>query len=380
MVNKIDIVILIESMNHLGGTEIVALNLRDGLNAAGTSTVILSIEDYMGNDVGIICMTEADRVKYSIKKTHFNKLFVKRYTNSVKQFILDFCTVNRVKMLLNFTYEKLAVLPLNAGFRTVGVYHWSVIGYERALYNLVKRKPFMFRLFYDYVIRQQYQQLRCLIGETDYAVALTEAGKYELEKISPKANVKVIPNFLPFNERARTIASGNNRKAVFVGRLSREKGIYHLLDIWQKVSQSLTDVELDIFGDGGERIDMMREIKARNIQRINFRGFESELEKIYKNADMLLCTSETEGFGMVLIEAMYFGVVPIAFDCPVSPKELIADAGITIDCFNTKQYADAVIRLFNSPEAMAELRSKGLKRAELFYENHIISKWLQLID
>lgn len=380
MENKCEAVIFIESMNRLGGTEIVALNLKNALCAAEMQTIILSMEEYAGNDTDIVSVDNTDKTKYGIRPRSFSdKLFPKRQDNAVKRFLSDFCDKHHVKALINFTYENLSVLPTGMDCKTIVVYHWSVSGYEQSLLKIIDRKSFPARLISNYVIGRQYDRLHRLIGQTDYAVALTEGGKEELERIAPKANVKVIPNFLPYNEPAKAIASGKNRRAVFVGRLSREKGVYHLLDIWQKVARQLPDVELDIYGEGNERSAMAGEINEKNIPRINFKGFEPKPENIYLNADLLLCTSETEGFGMVLIEAMYFGVVPIAFDCPVSPKELIADAGMMIDCFDTAQYANTVISLFNSSDSMTAFRNKGLERASQFYKNKIISKWQQLI-
>lgn len=380
-VSKIDVVIFIQSMNRLGGTEIVALNLKQGLCDAGISTIILTLEEYDGDEAGIVSISEKDRTKYDIKQCPLvNKLFPKRYNDSIKRCLKDFCLRYHVKALLNYTYENLVVLPTEGDFRTIGVYHWSVEGYEESLYNLIFCKPLVKRLLSAPLARHKYNQLHRLIGQTDYAVALTQSGKEELEKIAPSARVKVIPNFLPYNEASPKVSQGDNRRAVFVGRLSREKGVYHLLDIWEKVAQRLPDVELEIYGEGDERRAMINEISNRKIPRIYFKGFEKNPESIYLTADLLLCTSETEGFGMVLIEAMYFGVVPIAFDCPVSPKELIADAGVTIKCFDTDHYSDAVVRLFDSSTLLAEYRSRGLKRSPFFYKKEVISKWRGLID
>ena len=94
---------------------------------------------------------------------------------------------------------------------------------------------------------------------------------------------------------------------------------------------------------------------------------------------MLLSTSDSEGFGLVFIEAFYFGVPVISFNCPVSPKEVIGNAGVLIKCFDEKQYAKEVILLLKDTERLKELQQKAIKRARLFYEDKIVNKWINLL-
>lgn len=117
--------------------------------------------------------------------------------------------------------------------------------------------------------------------------------------------------------------------------------------------------------------------KEKNM--VEFKGFCNDLAEIYTNADLLLMTSDSEGFGMVLIEAMYYGVPCITFDCPVSPKEIIADAGIAVPCFDEEQYADEVIKLLCEPERMKALQQKATERAGEYYINKVVGLWKQMI-
>ena len=124
--------------------------------------------------------------------------------------------------------------------------------------------------------------------------------------------------------------------------------------------------------------EMEKYIRSHELKNIYFKGFCSDLDKIYSTADLLCMTSETEGFGMVLIEAMYYGVPCVSFDCPVSPKEIIADAGVTIPCFDEREYAKQVVTLLKNPTAMAALKTKSIKRAQCFFIEEIVEKWVGL--
>ena len=110
-----------------------------------------------------------------------------------------------------------------------------------------------------------------------------------------------------------------------------------------------------------------------------FKGFCNDLEQIYTQSDLLLMTSDTEGFGMVLIEAMYFGVPCISFDCPVSPKDIIANAGVTIPCYDEKKYAETIISLLKNDVFLRKLQQRSITRAQDYYIDKIIKKWENLI-
>lgn len=339
----------------------MAINLMHALREWGTDVCILSMTEYVGKELNVL------------------SLVVYRGENR-KSTLRKFCKSHNVETIINFTYENINILPTGVSIRNICVFHWSVKGYERSLYDIAANKSFPLCILSGIKLKMQYQHLHQLIKKIDLSVALTHSGRNEILGLAPGAKVDVIPNFLPYDKDSDVISSQNNRQAVFVGRLSREKGVYYLLDIWEKVTRRISDVELVIYGDGTELDNMKRQIAYRQIPRIRLCGFESDARKIYNGADILLCTSETEGFGMVLIEAMYFGVVPIAFNCPVSPKELIADCGATVPCFNTAKYAETVIELFDDHKSRKELSMKGVRRASLFLKQNIIRKWQEIID
>lgn len=379
--NIIDVIIFIQSMSKMGGTEIVALNLCNALNDVGVSTQILSVDQYCGLNKNVITINNIDAAKYGLRPLGVYDKFISshRHNNAFKHYLSDFCERYKVRVLINFTYENLAILPFKCGIHTIGVYHWSVIGYENSLLSIVDNKTLPKKLISKIYLKKTYHKLHKLIGKTDKTIALTHCGANELKLLAPKSNIEVIPNFLPYTNLSNTISTGKNRRAVYVGRLSKEKGVYRLLEIWDRVARQLSDVELFVYGDGDERPQMEQIIKDRNIQRIYLEGFETDAEKIYSCADLLLCTSETEGFGMVLIEAMHFGVVPVAFDCPVSPKELIDDAGVVINCFDAETFSKKVVQLFTDNIHWQKLQAQGLDRVKEFYKPNVIKKWLAIL-
>ena len=60
---------------------------------------------------------------------------------------------------------------------------------------------------------------------------------------------------------------------------------------------------------------------------INFslRDPTNDLAQIFNDADIFLLTSGWEGFGNVVVEAMYYGVTPVVVNCRGGPKEIVND-------------------------------------------------------
>ena len=110
-----------------------------------------------------------------------------------------------------------------------------------------------------------------------------------------------------------------------------------------------------------------------------FKGYCNKLKEIYSNADLLCLTSETEGFGMVIIEAKYFGVPCISFDCPVSPKEIIDNAGLVVPCFDENAYKNKIISLLDNKNLLRTLQLNCIEQAKKYYINNIVARWRELL-
>ena len=83
---------------------------------------------------------------------------------------------------------------------------------------------------------------------------------------------------------------------------------------------------LDIFGDGVEKSKIEDKIKEYNLsKKVNLHGFQNKdvINKYLAKSSLYLMCSYEESFGLVLIEAMSHGVVPIAFDSAEGPREII---------------------------------------------------------
>lgn len=139
-------------------------------------------------------------------------------------------------------------------------------------------------------------------------IAMTEFARNKfIEGGLPAGKITVKPHFLDSDPGA---GKGEGDYAIFVGRLSSEKGVETLLNAWRELGNTL---KLKIVGDGplAPRIKQV----AQGNSNIEWLGSKStrEVYALMRNATCLIFPSEWyETFGLVVIEALAHGTPVIA--------------------------------------------------------------------
>lgn len=89
----------------------------------------------------------------------------------------------------------------------------------------------------------------------------------------------------------------------------------------------------------------------------------SQLSSLYCGAEIFVCTSLYEGFGLPILEAMKCGAPVISY-ANSSLTELVGDAGILVK--NQTELTTAILRILQDKSLQKTLKEKGLKRASAF--------------
>ena len=99
-------------------------------------------------------------------------------------------------------------------------------------------------------------------------------------------------------------------------------------------------------------------------KHVLFTGYipEQDLPTLYSGAICFVYPSYFEGFGLPVVEAMQCGV-PVIAGNRTSLPEVVGEAGLLFDPFDTRALVEAITRILDDSECRAELRAKGLKRA-----------------
>jgi glycosyltransferase involved in cell wall biosynthesis len=176
----------------------------------------------------------------------------------------------------------------------------------------------------------------------------------------PSEKIEVIPNGVDLEEFDRVRAKKSEKpRIIYVGRLI---GYKHVDDLILAFSKLDLDAELYIVGDGPERKKLESLAKKYVNGRIVFTGFVDDERKIelIKSSHVLVLPSTTEGFGIVLIEAMAARTPVIAANIPAL-KELIGNEefGLLFEPRNVGELANKLKYLLENTRLAREFSRKG---------------------
>jgi len=151
-------------------------------------------------------------------------------------------------------------------------------------------------------------------------------------------------------------------EVLFVGQMRPYKGVGVLLDAVQDVE----GVNLTLVGSGPE-LPLYRSIVAeRGAANVRFRGRvdDEELARAYGEADVVVLPSLTraEAFGLVVLEGMANGDVPVVSDLP-GVRDLATGPGLVVPPHDAGALRDALVRLADDPDELHRRQRAALVRA-----------------
>jgi len=161
----------------------------------------------------------------------------------------------------------------------------------------------------------------------------------------------------------------------------KQKGINLLLDSYVDFCIKNSDWNLVIAGDGPALKKYKKDVQRRELsERITFLGRINNVKDWMKKSSIFVLPSRFEGFPMSVTEAFEIGIPVVAFDIPAMQPFKEAGGAVTVDCFDTKQFAVTLNDLVNDYNRRIELGRKGIEFAEKLTVEEIMKKWDRLIE
>ena len=219
----------------------------------------------------------------------------------------------------------------------------------------------------------------------DAIIAVSNGMRADVLKAYPQldpAKVHVILNGVDTKDFAPTIDPSvaepfgiNGRYAIFIGRITRQKGLAHLLRAWKSVNPDVGLVVAagnpDEPGIGAEIKTLIEDLQSErsNVWWIEERLQLSQMKVLLSGAELLLCPSIYEPLGIVNLEAMACETAVLASRVGGIPE--VVEAGVTGELVDyngdgtsfESEFAEAANRLLAQPELLAKYGKAGRKRA-----------------
>ena len=121
----------------------------------------------------------------------------------------------------------------------------------------------------------------------------------------------------------RSFIDDNRKKFINIARLSPEKGQLKLIEAFVKLLENNKNIALYIMGTGPLYEILENTIDSHQAQNnIILLGHQSNPYPYIKNSDCMVLSSEHEGQGIVLLEALFFGIPCISTDIP-GPRSVL---------------------------------------------------------
>ena len=205
--------------------------------------------------------------------------------------------------------------------------------------------------FFDKLVRLADKVL--VLNEESYNFTL----KYK------KDNVYKVPNFIDnsFIVDKKEI-NDEIKNILYVGHIRHTKGINEILD----ASKSFKNINFLL---AGPMVDKDLEVKLDNVSFLGPKKRE-EVKELYKECDVFLFPSYTEGFSLSVLEAMACGLPVITADVGAN-KECVGDGGIIIKLIDSDSIVEAINKL-NDKELRRKMSAYNIDRVKKFYTSDVV--------
>ena len=302
-----------------------------------------------------------EKVFLYLKKQRKYKKLLKRELMRIRPDI----TITTLRREINFINE------INDGSRKIGEQHLSRSNYRRT-------DPRFTNICEKFFYRWWKNRIVYSLTKLDKLVVLTPDAASEWSEVK---NIMMIPDPLPI--KVESCCTTSSKRVITIGRYSYEKGYDLLLKVWSIVEKKFSDWQLDIFamGDPTPYVKMMDDLSIDK-KRCHLNSSVVDVEDVYMKSSILVQPSRTEGFGLVIVEAMSCGLPVVSFDCENGPRSVITNGedGFLIPPFDVEMFANSLMRLMSDDDLRESMGEKGKQNSQRYDIDIVGQQWKQLFD
>lgn len=233
---------------------------------------------------------------------------------------------------------------------------------------LVAARRVDFRLKRNSFSRWKYRQVDLFIASSNAIRDLLIADGVEPAKVATVyegIDVGRIARLEPVNVRALFFLPHNAPVIGNVAALVPHKGQRHLIEAMPMVIAQVPDARLVILGEGPLRPQLEHRVKQLHLERhVVLPGFRDDVLACIKGFDLFVLSSETEGLGTSLLDAMAAGKACVGTRAGGIPEAVTdGETGLVVPTHDPTALAHAIVRLLQDEPLRVQMAEAGRARA-----------------
>ncbi|URA09073.1 glycosyltransferase [Thermospira aquatica] len=270
--------------------------------------------------------------------------------------------------LLGILVAKLMNLPIASIYHTDFVREAEKIVEDEGILSLLKQYELWFYSMADEV-RFQSQEYFHILKER----GIPESKLRFLPKGINTSVFRYLPEVRDVFHHSFGIPEGVN--LLYAGRISKDKNVDVLLEIYKKLSEKYENINLIFVGDGPYLKDLKH--KAKSYERVFFLGKirRDALPHVYSASDVFVFPSTTDTFGMVVLEAQACGVPALVTD-EGGPKQIILpeETGFVLPVSEVEKWVEKIEYLMRKRKTLEwrYLRQKASQHVQKNYRWEVV--------
>ena len=232
-------------------------------------------------------------------------------------------------------------------------------------------------------------QKKMILGVANKIITVSEYTKKEIVSVGVNpSSVLVVP---PGLDRERLSSSNeeskSNKTILCVAHCIHRKGLIYLIEAFSKVKKQ--GFTLHIVG----KVNKNSQYYKKVINLINVLGLtqdvflyerleQEELNRLYVTSEVFILPSLKEGFGIVLLEAMYYGLPIVTTKISAMPELIVeGENGLLVPPADPIALAEAISELIEKPDLRKQMGERGRQRViDSYYWDVTSSKFLSVIQ
>lgn len=203
------------------------------------------------------------------------------------------------------------------------------------------------------------------ISQCDEITVVSQNLKIRLNELVPSRFVHILPmgtdtDIFLILEKDKELLNNygvNFKYIIFIGSFITRKGSLELINSMKYVVEKNPLVKLLLIGDGNLKNDMVKITKENKLEKnIEYVGFvpHHELPRYFSISDLFILPSRSEGFGLVVAEALACGVKPIVSNLDCFRDFVTSETGVFLDSINPEDIAKAILENIDSNDGKIE--------------------------